>query len=123
MKEIVFDCYREMIPDFPLFLESLRQPLPIHLRVNKLKIEPQVLLQLLEKKGIYLKQAHQQFDDLYYALELSSPGNLLEYFLGFIHPQVLTSCIVPIDIQSYAVLVTESNPCGSVSVTYTTISE
>lgn len=49
---------------------------------------------MLEKKGIHLTRAIDWDDTLYYAHNLKSPGNLLEYYLGYIHPQALTSCLV-----------------------------
>ncbi len=88
-----FDCYKEIIPDFPGFQEILRRPLPVHLRVNQLKTEPAPLVKMLEKQGISLTRAIDWDDSLYIASGLKSPGNLLEYYLGYIHPQALTSCL------------------------------
>lgn len=90
-----FDCYKEIIPDFSNFQEVLKQPLPTHLRVNRLKIEPDPLRKRLEKQGIGLIQAIDWDDSFYLATGLVSPGNLLEYYLGYLHPQALTSCLVP----------------------------
>ena len=42
-----FECYREIIPEFAGFQESLKRPLPVHLRGNRLKIEPGRLSQAL----------------------------------------------------------------------------
>jgi len=88
-----FDCYKEIIPDFSGFQEILRRPLPVHLRVNQLKTEPATLVKMLEKQGISLTRAIDWDDSLYIASGLKSPGNLLEYYLGYIHPQALTSCL------------------------------
>ena len=95
LRNDTFDCYREIIPEFSHFQESLRKPLPVHLRVNQLKIEPGSLVKRLERQGIHLSRAIAWDDTLYHAPELKSPGNLLEYYLGYIHPQALTSCLVP----------------------------
>jgi tRNA (cytosine49-C5)-methyltransferase len=89
----LFEEYSEIIPDFFLFQESLQRPIPTHLRINRMLIEPASLIHLLEKKGIQLIQSSRRYDTLYLAPELTSPGNLLEYFLGYIHPQALTSSI------------------------------
>ena len=91
-----FDSYREFIPEFTCFLDSLERPLPTHLRVNSLKIEPDSLVQMLGKKGIHLKKVDESHETFYLAPELKGPGSLLEYFLGYIHPQALTSCLVPL---------------------------
>jgi NOL1/NOP2/sun family putative RNA methylase len=88
-----FDSYRDIIPEFTAFQEILRQPLPVHLRVNRLKIEPGHLLKMFDDQGISVKNTAAWDDSLYLAPELNSPGNLLEYYLGYIHPQALTSCL------------------------------
>ena len=92
----LFEEYREIIPEFSLFQESLQRPIPTHLRINRLLVEPASLVHLLEEKGIQLIQSSQRYDTLYLAPGLASPGNLLEYFLGYIHPQALTSAIASI---------------------------
>ena len=92
----LFEEYSEIIPEFSLFQESLQRPIPTHLRINRLLVEPASLVHLLEEKGIQLIQSSQRYDTLYLAPGLASPGNLLEYFLGYIHPQALTSAIASI---------------------------
>jgi len=89
----LFEEYREFIPDFDLFLESLRKPLPNHLRVNRLKTSPASVIATLQEKGIPLRPAGVGDDTLYEAPRALLPGKLLEYFLGYIHPQALTSCM------------------------------
>jgi len=92
----IFERYYKIIPDFSLFQESLYKPLPTCLRVNRIKAEPVLLTNSLTAKGVHLKKAAEKIDTLYFAPELNSPGNLLEYFLGHIHPQALTSCLASI---------------------------
>jgi len=77
----VFDHYRDIIPDFSAFQESLRQPYPVHLRVNRLKIEPQRLVETLREKGVYLQRISNRDDTLFLAPDLVRSGKLLEYFL------------------------------------------
>ena len=89
----VFENYREIIQGFSGFQESLMRPLPVHLRANRLKIEPGPVLEMLLGKGVHLKRATERDETLFFAPGLESPGNLLEYFLGYIHPQALTSCL------------------------------
>lgn len=89
----LFEEYREFIPDFDSFLESLRRPLPNHLRVNRLKISPALAVAMLQDKGISLRPVDIGDDTLYEAPGNLLPGKLLEYFLGYIHPQALTSCV------------------------------
>ena len=92
----IFDWYREIIPEFSLFQEGLHQPLSTHLRINRLRVEPDPLVNTLKQKGVCLQRATQEDGTLYFAEGLDSPGNLLEYFLGYIHPQALTSCLASI---------------------------
>jgi len=88
-----FESYREFIPDFPVFLESLSRTLPVHLRANSLKVEPADLVLMLKNKGIDVIPSIEGNGYLLHAPYLKSPGNLLEYLIGYIHPQALTSCL------------------------------
>lgn len=88
---VLFEEYSGIIPEFSSFQESLQMPLPTHLRINRLRIEPASLIRVLAEKGIRLTRASERYDTLCLAPGLSLPGNLLEYFLGYIHPQALTS--------------------------------
>jgi NOL1/NOP2/sun family putative RNA methylase len=96
---LLFPSYEGIIPEFPSFLESLQNPCPTHLRINKLKVDASSLVQSLGKKRVSLKRATENDDTLYFAPGLTSPGNLLEYFLGYIHPQALTSCLASIALS------------------------
>ncbi len=91
--EALFEHYKAIIPDFASFAESLHRPFPTHLRVNTLKIRPASLVTSLSVKGIDLQRASRMHDTLFYAPDLRSPGNLIEYALGYIHAQALTSCL------------------------------
>ena len=93
---IFFEDYEGIIPDFSSFQESLRTPLPTHLRINLLKTEPSDLVARLEAQEITIQRASDAHETLLLAPELTSPGNLVEYALGHIHPQALTSCLVSI---------------------------
>ncbi|MBW2063876.1 MAG: RsmB/NOP family class I SAM-dependent RNA methyltransferase [Deltaproteobacteria bacterium] len=96
MNNIPFDHYQEIIPDFSSFVESLHSPIPVHIRVNRLKIEPESLIAMFRSKGIQLDSASPGHEGLYLARGLNSPGGLFEYFMGYFHPQALTSCLAPI---------------------------
>lgn len=90
---MLFDNYREFIPDFSLFQESLRRSFSPHLRINTLKMDADRVVCILGQRGIRLQKSLQNNDTLYTAPDLTSPGNLLEYFMGYIHPQAFTSCL------------------------------
>lgn len=96
---LLFPSYEVIIPEYPFFLESLQNPWPTHLRINKLKVDAPSLIQSLGEKRISLERATENDDTLYFAHGLTSPGNLLEYFLGYIHPQALTSCLASIALS------------------------
>ncbi len=88
-----FDRYRDIIPDYALFQESLRRPLPVHLRANRIKCEPSSLIRKLLSDHIRVERVSSDDDSLLIAPGLENPGRLLEYALGYIHPQALTSCL------------------------------
>ncbi len=54
--EAIFKCYREIIPEFGRFQESLHKPLPNHIRVNRLKAETDSVVKSMEGKGIHLEK-------------------------------------------------------------------
>jgi NOL1/NOP2/sun family putative RNA methylase len=96
LKTALFESYRDVIPDFSGFQESLRRALPVHLRINSLKIEPGVLMGILEEKGIHLERIFDEEDTLFWAPGIKTAGRMIEYFLGYVHPQALTSCLASI---------------------------
>jgi NOL1/NOP2/sun family putative RNA methylase len=95
----IFECYSEVIPEFSVFQTSLREPLPTHLRANQLKIEPGLLMHSLKEKGVHVERSIANDETLFMSRGLNSPGNLLEYFLGYFHPQALTSCLASIALS------------------------
>lgn len=94
-----FDCYREIIPDFTLFQDRLRDPLPTHLRVNRLKAEPAFVIENLRSGNIRVERVLETDDCLLVAPGLENPGNLIEYSLGYIHIQALTSCLAALALN------------------------
>jgi len=88
-----FERYRSFIPDFAIFQAALQEPLPTHLRVNTIKADPPDVVSFLVKRNIRLEKSIRGDETLYRAEGLESGGNLIEYFLGYIHPQALTSCL------------------------------
>ena len=85
-KEEFFYPYRDTIPGFEYFLDRLHQPFPVHLRINRIKIRPESLLSRLAERGISLSKSIESEDTLFKAAGLKSPGNLIEYYAGYIHP-------------------------------------
>lgn len=97
--DAIFEEYRAIIPDFSGFQGSLQRPMCTHLRINRLRIEPRSLLDRLERKGVKLERSSKIDDSLFFAPGLTSPGNLPEYFSGYLHPQALTSCLAAIALD------------------------
>jgi NOL1/NOP2/sun family putative RNA methylase len=94
-----FKCYHEIIPEFSLFQESLCRPIPTHIRINSSKVEPKSFIRSLKEKGVHLEKSTEKDGTLYFAPSLNSPGNLLDYYLGYLHPQALTSCLASMVIS------------------------
>ena len=116
--EPLFDRYKEIIPDFESFQKRLYRPLSTHLRVNVLKMDPASLLKSFAEKNIHLPRASEKYDRLFHAPDLKSPGNLMEYALGYIHAQALTSCLAAfaLDVQPHSyVLDMCASPGGKTS--------
>jgi len=53
----------------------------------------------MEEKGVCLGKSNDKDRSMYIAPGLDSPGNMLEYFLGFFHPQAFTSCLASIALS------------------------
>ena len=87
------EYYKEIIPEYPLFLERICKPVPVHLRINELKVDSASLVRALVKKGVILRKSIDKSNIFYFADNISAPGRLFEYFLGHFHPQTLTSCL------------------------------
>ena len=94
-----FETYHNFIPDFSLFQESLTKPFPVHLRINSLLAHPSKVVSALRKKGLLMTRVCREYDTLYIAEDLPYPGNLLEYFLGHIHPQAMTSALAALALR------------------------
>ena len=97
--DLLFPSYKEFIPEFDRFQERLRQPIPVHVRINRLKADPETVTGALARKGVDLQRSTPATDTLYRAEGAGSAGNLLEYFLGHIHPQALTSCLAAVALE------------------------
>ncbi len=95
----IFKQYEEIIPDYRAFEKGLQEPFPTHLRVNLLKTDTDTLVRRLTRTGIILARSCSIDASLYQAANLSSSGNLPEYFGGHIHPQALTSCLASVALS------------------------
>lgn len=88
-----FEEYRPVLDRFDLFQASLQRPLPVHLRINPLKADPEGVVRELTSRGIALEPALPGERTFLLAPGLTAPGHLPAYCLGYIHAQALTSCL------------------------------
>ncbi len=87
-----FASYSEIIQDFTAFCSRLSEPLPVHLRINTLKAPIVETRSRLERQGFLLveeKPLHMVFR----AGNIPLPGHLLEFSLGHLHSQALSSVL------------------------------
>lgn len=94
-----FDAYRDLIPDFPLFVESLGEPMPTHVRVNSLKGDPAWVAKRLAGRGIRVEKAVEGEEKFLLLPGVQNPGKLPEYAWGHIHPQAFTSCLASLVLK------------------------
>jgi len=85
-----FDRYRDIIPDFDEFLEALREPPPVYIRANTLKLNPRDFMPFMEKRG-YDVAPVEGLEEAFRLNGAGSPGSGTEYSLGYYHVQGLTS--------------------------------
>ena len=84
--------YRDIIPDWEGFWETLRAPLPTVIRTNTLRIAPAELKRRLEAKGFRLTPLS-WYDGLF-KVEGDIPiGNTLEHWLGYYYVQEATQTL------------------------------
>ena len=95
----LFEPYENFIPDFKEFQKSLERPFPTYLRINRLRANSGRVIPQLNEQGIFTTRVCTRHDTLYEAEELPSPGNLLAYFLGYIHPQAVTSALAALALS------------------------
>ncbi len=86
--------YREIIPNFDDFLESIHRPHPSHLRVNTLKTTDDRVREALSRYGASLEPLPLRHCYLFSGLD--NPGATLEYYLGYYHMQGLSSALPPL---------------------------
>ncbi len=100
-----FSRYAEIIPDFLAFCMKLSEPQPIHLRINTLKATVTETRLRLERSGVRLVP-EKSVEIAFRAENITQPGHLLEFSLGHVHSQALSSVL--------AGLVLEPKPCDVV---------
>lgn len=87
-----FERYRGIIPDYEGFLEALRKPLPVFIRVNTLKIGVEPFRRLMAERGYELEPV-QGIEEAFLLGGVEAPGSTIEYFLGYYHIQGFTSML------------------------------
>jgi NOL1/NOP2/sun family putative RNA methylase len=87
-----FSAYAEIIPDFEIFCSKISDPLPVHLRLNTLKAPIKETRLRLERRGFLLVE-EKSVPLVFRAKNLIQPGHLLEFSLGHLHSQALSSVL------------------------------
>ncbi len=77
--------YRDIVPDFESFVESIHRPLPATVRINTLKTDRDDLLRRLSEEGA--KYRFVCWNPLCLRIDLEKPGNLIECLMGYLHVQ------------------------------------
>ncbi len=88
----LFSTYAKIIPDFAAFCRKLSDPLPVHLRINTLKGSATEVRLRLEKSGVFLVP-EESVAMVFRADNVAQPGYLLEFSLGHLHAQALSSVL------------------------------
>jgi NOL1/NOP2/sun family putative RNA methylase len=90
--EEYFAPFSQIIPNFVAFCRKLSDPLPVHLRMNTLRAPVRETRLRLEEQGVLLVK-EDPLDFVYRAVNISQPGHLLEFSLGLLHSQALSSVL------------------------------
>jgi len=85
--------YRESIPNFDAFLESMQKPQPYWIRVNTLKIEEEKLISRLSAKGFKFEKFGSLNAYRIVSMPVKHPGATIEHSLGYYYVQDLASMI------------------------------
>ncbi len=83
--------YRGLIPEFHEFLEHLKKPLPVYFRINTLKTDLVEAKAFLKDEGVYYEET--AIGEVVKVLGHDHQRPLLSYFLGYIYPQAISSCL------------------------------
>ncbi|NPA75925.1 MAG: RsmB/NOP family class I SAM-dependent RNA methyltransferase [Euryarchaeota archaeon] len=89
--QIILEKYRDIVPDFENFIESMRTPQPYWLRVNTLKISEEKLVSRLTDKGFVLKRYREMNAYQIASMPVKHPGATREHALGYYYVQDLAS--------------------------------
>ncbi|RMD92948.1 MAG: hypothetical protein D6813_04960 [Calditrichaeota bacterium] len=81
-----FARYKEIIPDWDDFIDSLTLPLPTSFWVNNLRVTPERIIELFKKDGLKLTPVP-WYAGAFRLKENFSLGNRLEFLTGLIHIQ------------------------------------
>ncbi|MFQ5846639.1 MAG: RsmB/NOP family class I SAM-dependent RNA methyltransferase [Candidatus Methylomirabilales bacterium] len=90
-----FARYRDIVPDFAVFLDAVEVEPPTHLRVNTLRIARDTFCRTMADRG-YLLAPVAGIPEAFRWESSGTPGGTLEYFRGWYQIQGLTSMLPPV---------------------------
>lgn len=89
--------YKEIIPDYDVFLSVLEKPLPSSVRINTLKTDKSSFLDRLDRSNIDYTPLN--WYPMGFRLSVERPGKMIEHILGHIHAQEEVSMVPPIVLE------------------------
>ncbi|MFQ5961704.1 MAG: NOL1/NOP2/sun family putative RNA methylase [Candidatus Methylomirabilales bacterium] len=90
-----FERYRDIIPNFSAFLNSVNLSVPTHIRVNTLRVERERFRAAMADRGYHLTPVA-GITEAFQWERPGTPGSTLEYFRGWYQVQGLTSMLPPL---------------------------
>lgn len=90
-----FERYRDIIPDFSAFLDSVNLSVSTHVRVNTLRVERETFRSAMAARGYHLTPVA-GIDEAFRWERPGTPGSTLEYYRGWYQVQGLTSMLPPL---------------------------
>ncbi len=96
--ETYFQRYADFIPEYDNFLNALSQRHVRSIRVNTLKTPVETVTRRMRDAGVTLV-SFQGDPRLWLIPDLDQPGNTLEYILGHIHVQALSSALAASQLE------------------------
>jgi 16S rRNA C967 or C1407 C5-methylase (RsmB/RsmF family) len=96
---VIFERYKEIIPDYQSFLEAVQRPRLRIIRVNSLRVDRNVLIERLSSYGVELKQIP-WYKNAFIVIEGRDViSKTLEYYMGLYYIMDLVS-LLPVYILS-----------------------
>lgn len=91
---LTFERYRDIVDDWPAFLDALHRPLPTCIWTNRLRARPADLVESMARDSLSL-QPLPWYEGAFLLPDTVQPGNRIEFITGLYHVQEEVSLIPP----------------------------